>query len=935
MPEVPSGHLSRLSSPRRENSQRAEQSRTILIVEDSVSSAQIITDLLNQRGFQVHHVATGKKAIEWARAQDGALMLLDFRLPDMNAPEVIKALNELGVRPPFIIMTSHGDEKTAVEMMKLGARDYLVKDNAFLGALPVVINQVLLQLATERRLLIAERTLQEREERLRAIISALPDMVYVLDENGCCLELLTADAGVDTLEEIRGRNLRQAFPRPLAELFLATVARTLETGKIQILEYPQQIEGEHFWFEGRAAPMHAATEDGARMVVWVARDITQRRHTEAELRHSKEAADAASVAKSEFLANMSHEIRTPLNAIVGMTGLLLDTRLSPEQQDYAETVRVSGEALLGIINDILDYSKIEAGKLDLEVSDFDLRMAVEDVMDMLSMRAAEKELSFTSLIHQDVPYLLRGDAGRLRQVLMNLANNAIKFTPRGEVVIRALVESETETQVKVLFAVIDTGIGIPRESLHLLFKSFSQIDASATRKYGGTGLGLAISKQLVGMMGGQIGVESDAGAGASFWFTAEFEKQAAERPVNNRDLQEKRIFMLDPDAGSRQAMREQLRSWNCRCGEAAGCEEALAQLQHAAAAGDPYDAILIDLKLELGGALELGRRIGTDPNLPETPMLLLGQPSRKPSDALIRAAGFAACLARPVRQQFLYDSLRALCTGNAMPPTCEDPPTRPEQSVMIERMPRLRILVAEDNPVNQKVAVKILEKLGYRVDTVANGTEAVAVIRHIPYDLVLMDMQMPEMDGFEATHQIRELQSAFGPRIPIVAMTAHAMKGDRERCLAAGMDAYLAKPIQPRELAKTLELLLEPQAKTLRASRPDDRSAHELAVFDREAMLERLDGDEELCREMIEIFDGDLPIQLSTLHRALHERDLQSALHRVHTIKGAAANIEARLLRSTALQIERCLHNGDLEKACTLFPELENEFDRFHALFSQ
>jgi len=745
----------------------------------------------------------------------------------------------------------------------------------------------------------------------------------------------------------------------------------------------ETIEDVHVRRDGQGFPVEVRLrmfeQDGKQIIIAVARDITERKIAEKKLHKAKEQAEAANQAKSEFLANMSHEIRTPMNGVIGMTGLLLDTELTEEQLRYAETIRSSGESLLSLINDILDFSKIEAGCLSLELLDFDLQSLMDDMGAAFALHAHEKGLEFIPFIAPGVPTLLRGDPGRLRQILTNLVGNALKFTERGEVVIKVeSVEANAdstptreavnhEPNALLRFTVRDTGVGIPGDKIGMLFHKFSQVDASTTRKFGGTGLGLAISRQLAEMMGGETGVSSVLGRGSEFWFTARFAMQEATgraAVATPRDLTGLHVLAVDDNAAHLEILMKQCSAWGMRPEGVSGGEAALRAAAAAHDMEDPFDLAVVDFQMpEMDGG-ELARSLKADPRFRAMPLVMLTSLGR-PGDARMCAdLGFAAYLNKPVRPSELYDALALVMSDTDGRAPAQPIVTRHLAREIRNRRavrPRFsgRVLVAEDNAVNQQVALGMLGKFGLRADAAANGREALHALRTLPYDLVLMDVQMPEMDGLEATRIIRKDHPS--PRIPVIAMTAGAMREDREKCVEAGMDDYVAKPVNPEELARVLEKWLpedrgqrtedrgqrtevgsqerqdgrtgedgrtEPETKSEKRSKAVDVPA----VFDRAALLDRCLGDEDLAREVLGMFLDDMPPRVQELRTALDAGDASAARMAAHTIKGMAANTGAEAMSSLAGEMENAARAGNLEAVRGRMGELAEQIPQLAKL---
>ena len=666
-------------------------------------------------------------------------------------------------------------------------------------------------------------------------------------------------------------------------------------------------------------------------------DVTERKLTERNMEESRQAAEASSRAKSEFLANMSHEIRTPLNGVIGMTDLALETELTQEQREYLQTVKLSADSLLSVINDILDFSKIEAGKVDLEEIRYDLRECLESTLKTLALRADEKGLELLCDINPAIPDTLLGDPGRVRQITTNLIGNAIKFTAEGEVSLHVAAQPAANGGEELHFTVADTGIGIAAEKLETIFESFSQADTSTTREYGGTGLGLTISKRLIELMGGRIWIESRLGKGSHFHFTVPLREAAALEKAPELDtayqvLAGKKVLVIDDNKTNRRILDGMLKAWGMHPTVASDGPSALLHLAEAYESGEHYHLILTDMHMPKMDGFGVIEHIQQNPAHSAATIMMLSSGGHRGDAARCQALGVAAYLLKPVRQNELREAIARAVGVSPMP---GDNSMITQKKLREERSMSqfLNILLAEDNTVNQKLAVRLLEKRGHAVTVVDNGRQAVDVLTGRSFDLVLMDVQMPEMDGITATTIIRERERVSGKHQPIVAMTALVMKGDRERCLAAEMDGYLSKPIRAVELDEVLELYTakkhaaEGPAKPVKAAQPDAVNMKEL--------LERVDGDVAFIEELSDVFREDYPRQMNTAETCLRAADAQGLKRAAHGLKGALANLAATYAAGLAASLERLAATGELAGARELLQELEEELPRVFVALSE
>jgi len=818
---------------------------------------------------------------------------------------------------------------------------------------------------TERKRVESE--LNNRKQYFESLVQNSPVAIVVLDNDE---RILSCNPAFEKLYDYKEHEIVGAFLDPLI-----TTEETLSEAK----QYTQQVmttnlhavskrrrrDGSLVDVEIFGVPVFVGSEKIGVLIMY--NDIS-------ELIRARQEAEDANRAKSEFLANMSHEIRTPMNGMIGMLELALDTSLTDQQRDYLQTSLQSAEALLSLLNDILDFSKIEAGRLELEKINFNLRNAVEGVAYTMAKRAQDKGLEMACLIHPDLSSELRGDPGRIRQILVNLVGNAIKFTHQGEIVIRAEPREETMDDATVRFSVQDTGVGIPRERQAAIFERFTQADGSTTRKYGGTGLGLTISKQLVEMMGGEMGVDSTPGIGSTFWFDIKFKKQPRQKTVTAPlalvgpgNLARTRILVVDDNQTNRLILTKNVEALGSRVDAVTSGAKALESLRNAHHAGNPYHVVLLDMQMPGMDGEQTARAIKSDPAVKDVKIIILTSMGQRGDAVRLEALGCSGYLLKPVKQQLLFDAVvEALGRKEEHQLGLITRHTLSEQ-----RKQGMRLLLAEDNTINQKLAVALLQKAGYSVDAVETGVQALEKVKVIPYSAVLMDVQMPEMDGFEATQRIREWERERGLHIPIIAMTAHAMQGDRERCLEAGMDDYVSKPIEPKVLFNVLDRWVQGN---LAAKQPepvqdystggdafspdfDDglfgesapsgshgtaEAAPALGVLSTvetppvnfDDALYRFEGDRQFMMEMFREYKDHLRGRIDEIYAALNDHDANRLCRLAHNLKGVSLNFSADPLAAVALKLEELGRREDLTDAPALVAQLDAETQRLEAYLS-
>lgn len=893
----------------------------------------LLLSKLEENQFHLEWESTYSQALESIHRQNHDVYLLDFRLGQHTGLQLLEAAIAGGSMAPAILLTDGSDHDMGTAAMKAGAADCLIK-----GQFEAPTLDRSIRYAIERKR--ALDTLQETEIQHRQILDAISDMVFCKDSRS---RIVWANKAFRNYYGIADENYYSA-QSPLFDesdytrQYARDDRRVFQTGNpLDIPEEPVvRHDGEQRLFHTVKSPIFDS-DGSVVLAVGVSRDITERKHTEEELQKAKEVAESATRAKSEFLASMSHEIRTPMNGIIGMTELALDTELSSEQREYLNVVKVSAGSLLSLLNDILDFSKIEAGKLELEAVDFDLRDTLGDMVRSVAVRAHEKNLELAIHVLPDVPDRFIGDPGRLRQVIVNLLSNAIKFTEQGEVVLTAQRGAEVTApapanraappyandNVVLNVSVSDTGMGIDPDRQQSIFEPFAQAHTSTARTHGGTGLGLAISSQIVEMMGGRIGVRSQPDKGSTFHFTVPLKVAPEAKPESFSPslagLTGLRALVVDDNTTSRGILTEMLCGWGMKPIAVDGSAAALEALEQSQRRDEPFSIAVLAVGLPGINGIALAETIRTTPAWSSIPLVLLTTADRRLDLTRSRNSDLAISLMKPVKQSELRTALLSV-----LKPASKSKKVI-SQSDVRRSGPELRILLAEDNPVNQKLVARMLGKRGHSVTVFGNGVAALAALDTDPFDLVLMDLQMPEMDGLEATAAIRQKEQKTGGKLPIIAMTACAMKGDRERCLAAGMDGYISKPIQAQELFNEVERhVSKPEAETR-----DMGAQSPSPVIDKKALLDTVEGDVEFLVELVQLFLDSYPGQLTVIRDAIARKDSQALVKAAHSVKGTVANLRALSAFDAAMKLEMIAQKGDMAHAKEASIALEGEIERF------
>ena len=947
----------------------------ILIAEDEFISRSFLENMLESLGHEVISAEDGFRAWERFQQENVRMVITDWIMPEMDGIALCRKIREADL-PHYvyiIFVTAKDQREDSIKGLEAGADDYIVKplDPQELAA-RIRAGQRIIQLESEyektnKQLEVSIDRAKQMATRaemalaeLNKIFNTSADGMWVLDKN---FNVLRINSTFLTLlgkseESVIGNKCHDIFSNVLCHGPDCPMIRLLAGGKPVECDFEKEMEaGVATSFIVTATPLTNADGEISGIVENL-KDISARKRVE-EMLQAKIKAEASNQAKSQFLANMSHEIRTPLNGIMGMAELGMNSDLDDEKREIFQTIGEEAEALHGIVDEVLDFSKIEAGKLALDEMSFDLRYIIEDMTKNFAHMAEQKGLEIISFLSPDVPHLLVGDPGRLRQILTNLISNALKFTHKGEIYVKVEMAEDLGESVKIRFLIKDTGIGIPDDKQDEIFDSFTQVDASTTRRYGGTGLGTTISRQLTELMGGEIGMESREGEGSTFLFTAIFVKQTgkeADAGIKKPGLNGLTVLVIEDNRTSRFTLTEHLKSWGCIPLEASGGERALSAVREAVSSGNSLDLLLISSQIPETNGFDLAKEIRTAYPEPRIPIVLLTSPGIRGDARICRDMGIEGYLPKPITANNLRQVIESVLGLSVMETEDTAPELITRHTIVENKKKDLQILLAEDYPTNQQIAMRHLSRAGHRVDLAQNGREAVEAFKENHYDLILMDIQMPEMDGFEATLAIRKLetqeqseaihqqstssskqqstinkQQATIQRVPIIAMTAHAMQGYRERCLKADMDDYITKPMKRKELLAMVDKwsqgiddcrLMIDDCITPRGNQESK------APMDFPRAIEEFEGDEEFLLEVMEGFFENVTSQIGIIRQAIPEGDAEVVRREAHSIKGGAANLTADELSKIAFELENIGTSGVLEQSIETLERLEQAFSR-------